>query len=303
MPPPVEPTVSRRHGSSWTPRRMAPSSSSSGSRSGGSAPPPVMPAVIKKEPTSPPPTRGRSSGALVIRDQPSSPSRGRKRKTSKKDAAAAAATSQLAEEEAKRAEDAAVAEAIARSLNDLVPSDNALPMDAALDCSRRDLERQEAEQQRRLLDLAAARQRVVRTAAPTVAPVPMPLIKLEESSDDELYRPTLPRATLARVQAVVGMARGDKDDNPIRGQTTEFKEWLEMLEAMDAEELKEYARENKDALTTEMNAAIKKVLQKKQPRKRKKRTAVYPILGAVLKFHKDDDDDPPPPGSGGVNAC
>jgi hypothetical protein len=33
------------------------------------------------------------------------------------------------------------------------------------------------------------------------------------------------------------------------------------------------------------------VLQKKQPKKRKKRTAVHPILGAVLKFHKDDDDD------------
>jgi hypothetical protein len=32
-----------------------------------------------------------------------------------------------------------------------------------------------------------------------------------------------------------------------------------MLEAMDAEELKEYARENKDALTTEMNAAIRNV--------------------------------------------
>jgi hypothetical protein len=32
-----------------------------------------------------------------------------------------------------------------------------------------------------------------------------------------------------------------------------------MLEAMDAEELKEYARENKDVLTGEMNAAIKKV--------------------------------------------
>jgi hypothetical protein len=27
---------------------------------------------------------------------------------------------------------------------------------------------------------------------------------------------------------------------------------------------------------------------------------VYPILGAVLKFHKDDDDDPPPQGSGGA---
>jgi hypothetical protein len=38
-----------------------------------------------------------------------------------------------------------VAEAIARSLNDLVPADNALPIGAALDWSRRDWERREAE--------------------------------------------------------------------------------------------------------------------------------------------------------------
>jgi hypothetical protein len=52
MPPPVAATVSRRHGSSWIPRRMAPSSSSSGSRSasrsGGSTP-----ATVKKEWPSP----------------------------------------------------------------------------------------------------------------------------------------------------------------------------------------------------------------------------------------------------------
>jgi hypothetical protein len=80
-----------------------------------------------------PPTRGRNSGALVIRDHPSSPSCGRKRKSSKKEAAAA---NQLTEEEAKRAEDAAVAKAITRSLNDLVPADNAFPINAALDWSR-----------------------------------------------------------------------------------------------------------------------------------------------------------------------
>jgi hypothetical protein len=96
---------------------------------------PSTPVRVKKEPASPPPTRGRSSGALVIRDQPSQP--GRKRKAAKKEDAAAAAANRLAEEEAKRAEDAAVAEAIARSLNDLVPADNTLPEDAALAWSRR----------------------------------------------------------------------------------------------------------------------------------------------------------------------
>jgi hypothetical protein len=84
MPPPEAATLSRRRGTSWLPRRMAPSSSSSGSasRSGGSTSvfvkkepaSPSTPARVKKELTSPPPTRGRSSGALVIRDQPSSPS-------------------------------------------------------------------------------------------------------------------------------------------------------------------------------------------------------------------------------------
>jgi hypothetical protein len=89
-----------------------------------------------------------------------------------------------------------VAEAIARSLNDLVPADNALPIDAALDWSRLDWERQEAKQQRRLLDLAAVWRRAIRatpTAAPTAPVAPMPLIKLKESSDNNLYRPTPPR--------------------------------------------------------------------------------------------------------------
>jgi hypothetical protein len=75
-------------------------------------------------------------------------------------------------------------------LTDLVPADNTLPMDAALAWSRHDWEMQEAEQQRRLLDLATARRRTVR-ATPTT---PVSLIKLEESSDDEWYRPTPPHS-------------------------------------------------------------------------------------------------------------
>jgi hypothetical protein len=45
-----------------------------------------------------------------------------------------------------RAEDAALRKAIARSLEDLVPANNALSMDAALAWSRQDWEREEAEQ-------------------------------------------------------------------------------------------------------------------------------------------------------------
>jgi hypothetical protein len=43
--------------------------------------------------------------------------------------------------------------------------------------------------------MAVARQRAVRAVAPVSTNVtPMPLIKLDESSNDELYRPTPPRA-------------------------------------------------------------------------------------------------------------
>jgi hypothetical protein len=81
--------------------------------------------------------------------------RGRKRKPRKEDAATAAA-SDLTAAEAMWAEDAVLREAIARSLEDLVPADNAMPMDAALAWSRQDWKREEAEQRRRLLDLATA---------------------------------------------------------------------------------------------------------------------------------------------------
>jgi hypothetical protein len=73
---------------------------------------------------------------------------GRKRKSRKEDAVAAAA-SDLAAAEAAWAEDATLHEAIARSLEDLIPTDNAMPMDVALAWSRQDWEREEAEQQRR----------------------------------------------------------------------------------------------------------------------------------------------------------
>jgi hypothetical protein len=73
----------------------------------------------------------------------------------KKDAGAKAA-SDLAEAEARRAEERATEEAIQLSLRDVVPAENTMPLDAALEWSRREWEREEREQQRRLLDLAAA---------------------------------------------------------------------------------------------------------------------------------------------------
>jgi hypothetical protein len=112
--------------------------------------------------------------------------RGRKRKPRKDDAAAA---SDLSDAEAARAEDAALRKAFAKSLADLVPVDNSMPMDEALAWSRQDWEREQAEQQRRLLDLAQARCRAKAAAQPARG---APVIKLEDSSDDDLYRPTPP---------------------------------------------------------------------------------------------------------------
>jgi hypothetical protein len=190
MPPPQRPTLSCRRGCSWMPQRMA--STSSGSASSGSASArsasrssASTPRTVKQEPPSAPPRC--NSGALVIREgaRTTSPSL---RRRPRKDAAAKA-VSDLDEAEATRAEEAATAEAIARSLCDVVPADNAMPLDAALEWSRGDWEREEAEQQRRLLDLAAAQRRAAAAAQPHGAPV----VKLEESSNDELYRPTPPR--------------------------------------------------------------------------------------------------------------
>jgi hypothetical protein len=173
-PPPPRPTLSHCRGSSWMPRQMA--SGSSGSESSGSATRSASrssastPRTVKQELAFAP---RRNSGALVIREgaRTASPSR---RRMPRKEATAKAA-SDLAEAEAARAE-----EAIKRSL-----------CDAALEWSRREWEQEEQEQQRWLLDLAAAQHRAAEAAlARRGAP---PVVKLEESSDDELYRPTLPR--------------------------------------------------------------------------------------------------------------
>jgi hypothetical protein len=166
MPPAPRPTLSRRRGSSWMPRRMA--SGSSGSASSCSASSrsrrPRLTATAAPSPSA----RG---GAGTV-----SPPRHRK---AKKDGVAKAA-SDLAEAEAVCAEEAATEEAIKRSLGDVVPTENTMPLDAELEWSRREWEREEREQQRRLLDLAAAQRRAATAALPQRgAP---PVVKLEESS-------------------------------------------------------------------------------------------------------------------------
>jgi hypothetical protein len=194
MPPPTVPSMSRQHGSSWILWRMASRSSGSASSRSASRLASTPRTMVKKEPTSTLPTRGRCSGALIICEgarASSPPVRGRKRKPRKEDTAAATA-SDLAAVETARAEDAALRKAIARSLEDLVPTDNTLSMDAALAWSREDWEREEAEQQRRLLDLADTRRGAATAAQPARG---VPVVKLENSSNDDWYRPTPPRVS------------------------------------------------------------------------------------------------------------
>jgi hypothetical protein len=62
-------------------------------------------------------------------------------------------------------------------------------MDAALAWSRQDWEREQAEQQQWLLDLAQAPRRAEAAAQPARG---TPVVKMEDSSDDNLYRPTPP---------------------------------------------------------------------------------------------------------------
>jgi hypothetical protein len=93
---------------------------------------------VQKEPATAP---RRNSGTLVIREggaRTASPPR--RRKATKKDAAHKAAF-ELTEADARRAEEAATEEAIQRSLRDVVPAENTMPLDAALEWSRRHVDR------------------------------------------------------------------------------------------------------------------------------------------------------------------
>jgi hypothetical protein len=91
------------------------------------------PRTIKQEPATAP---RRNSGALVIREGGARTASPPRRCKAKKDAGAKA-TSDLAEAEARRAEEAATEEAIQRSLRDVIPAENTMPLDAALEWSRR----------------------------------------------------------------------------------------------------------------------------------------------------------------------
>ncbi|AQK49185.1 hypothetical protein ZEAMMB73_Zm00001d048904 [Zea mays] len=51
---------------------------------------------------------------------------------------------------------------------------------------------------------------------------------------------------------------------------------------------RQHLSQNRASLTSKVTAKIRKILLKaKAPRKKK--TTMYPVLAAALKFHKDDD--------------
>jgi hypothetical protein len=100
------------------------------------------PRTVKREPATAP---HRNSGALVIRERGACTALPLHRhKATKKDAAHKAA-SEIAEAEARHAEEAATEEAIQLSLRNIVPTENTMPLDAALEWSWWEWEREQRE--------------------------------------------------------------------------------------------------------------------------------------------------------------
>ncbi|XP_051208719.1 uncharacterized protein [Lolium perenne] len=136
MPPPSRASTSRQWGNSWQARGMAASSSSSGSaaRSISRSAPSLAP--VKKEPDSPPRHRTRGGG-IVIREPSTAQGRRRPKRDHDTSGERKRKPAKVKVEEADTAEDAAILEAvIARSLQDLVPAENAMPLDQACAWSR-----------------------------------------------------------------------------------------------------------------------------------------------------------------------
>ncbi|XP_051229443.2 uncharacterized protein [Lolium perenne] len=135
---------------------MAASSSSSGSaaRSISRSAPALAP--VKKESDSPPSHRTRDGGGIVIREPSMAQGRRRPKRDHDTSGKRKRKPAKVKVEEADTAEDAAILEAvIARSLHDLVPAENAMPLDQACAWSREQWEKEEAERQARLLQDAA----------------------------------------------------------------------------------------------------------------------------------------------------
>lgn len=186
MPPPSRASASRRRGNSWQPRRMAASSSSSGSASRSLSRSAPSLAPVKKEAASPPSTRARGSGGIVIREPSTAQGRLRPKREPDTSGERKRKPAKVKVEEAESAEDAAILEAVmARSLQDLVPAENAMPLDKACAWSREQWEKEEAERQARLLEDVAR----YRWPATPPSGAAIPVIDLD-ASDDDWYKPS-----------------------------------------------------------------------------------------------------------------
>ncbi|CAD6253225.1 unnamed protein product [Miscanthus lutarioriparius] len=79
----------------------------------------------------------------------------------------------------------------------------------------------------------------------------------------------------------------NEDLNETRKEAEETNSTADKTETLASQEPREYMSQNRTTLASKVTAKFKKILGKAKPRK--KRTTQYPIVGAVLKFHKDDD--------------
>ncbi|KXG28867.1 uncharacterized protein LOC8066686 isoform X2 [Sorghum bicolor] len=79
----------------------------------------------------------------------------------------------------------------------------------------------------------------------------------------------------------------NEDPTAIRKEVEETNSTVDKMETLASQEPREYMSQNKTTLASMVKEKIRKILGKAKPRK--KRTTKYPIIGAVLKFHKDDD--------------
>ncbi|KAK1667569.1 hypothetical protein QYE76_055728 [Lolium multiflorum] len=242
MPPPVAPTVLRRHGSSWMSRRMAPSSSSgsrSASRSGGSTPATVKqewasPSIVKKEPASPP-----SSSATTLPLRKASGRGSRRRKRPPQTSSPRRRRSARRRPRWRRRCQVAEGPGARRQQPPRTPH-------------RWSSGLERARASKRLPDLAAARQLAARAATPSAArnAAPREVVKLEESGDDDIYLPSRHApATLAGHEPLyeeeTSIARGGEEQLDVKMDVKLDKELDMKISHGRAREREACAREKK----------------------------------------------------------
>ncbi|KAL6639693.1 hypothetical protein ACP70R_022515 [Stipagrostis hirtigluma subsp. patula] len=75
-------------------------------------------------------------------------------------------------------------------------------------------------------------------------------------------------------------------------QAEESNSTMAGMVAKKGKELREYMSRKKRQMKAKVKMFLEKDKSKKKRKKKKKGAPMNPILGSVLKFHKDDDVDP-----------